>query len=314
MFEKVQSSHQKPKVIEYTNFLSNENFVIFLFHGVISKNKSKIRNYTNKHLEVSRFERIIEELRKKGRPVSLDQIIKAKNEKLELPPKSYAVTFDDGFANNLHLAAPILKRYSTPATFYITTGFIQNNHGSWTDLIEYAVEKVDSVQLNHELLSKNSPIRSVKEKIDFLDQVRMVIKYNSNVDPYEFAKLIWKKNGVKNFDKDPELDQKLTSQEVRELSDEPLFTVGGHSHTHRILSFLLPDDLEKEVSTSINLLNDWTNRKINHYSYPEGLNHCYSENVIECLKKHEIKCCPSAENGSNNQKTDLFHLKRIFVN
>ena len=38
----------------------------------------------------------------------------------------------------------------------------------------------------------------------------MLIKYNSNVDPYEFAKLIWKQNGVKHFDIDPELDQKLT--------------------------------------------------------------------------------------------------------
>ena len=132
-------------MIDYTNFLSNENFVIFLFHGVISSNKSKIRNYTNKHLEVSRFERIIDELRINGEPVSLDQIIRAKNGKLEIPPKSYAVTFDDGFANNLNLAAPILKRYSTPATFYITTRFIQNNDSSWTDLIEYAVEKVQSL-------------------------------------------------------------------------------------------------------------------------------------------------------------------------
>jgi peptidoglycan/xylan/chitin deacetylase (PgdA/CDA1 family) len=301
-------------VIDYTNFLSNENFVIFLFHGVISSNKSKIRNYTNKHLEVSRFERIIEGLRSKGNPVSLNQIISAKNENLELAPKSYAVTFDDGFANNLNLAAPILKRYSTPATFYITTGFIQNNHGSWTDLIEYAVDKLDSVQLNHDLLRTKLPVRSIKEKIDFLDQVRKVIKYNSNVDPYEFAKLFWKQNGVKNFVKEPELDLKLTSQEVRKLSDEPLFTVGGHSHTHRILSFLPPDDLEKEILMSINLLKDWTNTNINHYSYPEGLNHCFSEIVIDCLKKHEIKCCPTAEDGSNNSKTDLFHLKRIFVN
>jgi peptidoglycan/xylan/chitin deacetylase (PgdA/CDA1 family) len=301
-------------VIDYTQFLSNDHFVIFLFHGVITKNKYKIRNYTNKHLEVRRFERIIKELRSQGNPVSLDQVIRAKNEKHELASKSYAVTFDDGFANNLHIAAPILKRYSTPATFYITTEFIQNNHCSWTDLIEYAAEKVDNIKLNHGLLSTNSPIRSVKEKIDFLDQARLVIKYNSNVDPYEFAKLIRKQNGVKHFDIDPELDQKLTPKEVRELSNEPLFTVGGHSHTHRILSFLPPDELEKEVFTSINLLNDWTNKKINHYSYPEGLNHCFSEIVIDCLKKHEIKCCPTAEDGANNQKTDLFHLKRIFVN
>ena len=255
---------------------------------------------------------LLRDLGSKGEPVSLDQIISAKNEKIELAPKSYAVTFDDGFANNLYLAAPILKRYSTPATFYITTGFIENNHGSWTDLIEYAVEKLDSVQLNHELFKTNLPARTVKEKIDLLDQVRMLIKYNSNVDPYEFAKLIWKQNGVKHFDIDPELDQKLTPQEVRELSDEPMFTVGGHSHTHRILSFLPPDDLEKEVLTSINLLKDWTNRKINHYSYPEGLDHCFfgDRNRLSQETRNKVlsDCCKWVKQPKNRSFSFKTHF------
>jgi peptidoglycan/xylan/chitin deacetylase (PgdA/CDA1 family) len=35
-----------------------------------------------------------------------------------------SITFDDGYLNNLEVAAPILKSHSLPATFFVTTGFI----------------------------------------------------------------------------------------------------------------------------------------------------------------------------------------------
>jgi peptidoglycan/xylan/chitin deacetylase (PgdA/CDA1 family) len=297
----------------YSSFLREQEFVIFLFHGVITKNRATVRNYTKKHLEEDKFERVISDLNAKGNAISMDEVASAHKGNRALPPYSYAISFDDGFANNFHIAAPILREHKNPAVFYVTSGFIANNDASWTDLIEYAVEQVEEVRFEHEYLSTTSTVTSLDEKISFLDKVREVVKNNHSIDPYQFARELFEQNEVEGFECDFELDQKMVPTELRQLSRDPLFTIGGHSHTHRIMSFLSQEDLKDEVSTSVRCLKEWTGQEVQHYSYPEGLRHCYSGEVINCLKEHDIICSPSAIAGSNNLTTNLFHLKRINV-
>jgi peptidoglycan/xylan/chitin deacetylase (PgdA/CDA1 family) len=39
---------------------------------------------------------------------------------------SLSITFDDGYRDNFAIAAPILKKLGLPATFFVTTGFVQS--------------------------------------------------------------------------------------------------------------------------------------------------------------------------------------------
>ena len=102
-------------------------------------------------------------------------------------------------------------------------------------------------------------------------------------------------------------------EEVSKANQSDLLTFGGHSHTHSILSYLNPSQLKEEIHRSLSLLKNKANVKPIHYSYPEGLEHCYSENVINELKKNGVLCCPTAINGVNNLSDDLFHLKRVMI-
>ena len=41
-----------------------------------------------------------------------------------IPARALAITFDDGYADNEEVAAPILQRLGLTATFFVSTGFL----------------------------------------------------------------------------------------------------------------------------------------------------------------------------------------------
>jgi len=298
---------------DYSKYLSDDRFVIYLFHGVIHEDIHKIRNYTHKHITAEYFSKIIENLCNSGSPVSLPDIVTAYIEKRPLPKRSFAITFDDGFENNYSVAAPILRKYQVPATFYITTGFIESNTMSWIDMIEYAVEIIGDIEIKLPYLAINGKYTTVEQKKELLDRVRRLVKMDRQINPYAFAADFCHSLDVEHFYPDPFLDQKMNWIQICELHKDPLFTIGGHSHTHRNLAYLGQTDLEQEIETSISKLQEHLECKITHYSYPEGLAYCYSDMVIDELKKHSIVCSPTAEHGTNHSGDDLFRLKRIMV-
>ncbi len=55
-----------------------------------------------------------------------------------LPERPLAITFDDGYADNAKIAAPILLRLGLPATFFIATGFLDGGC-MWNDTVIEAV-------------------------------------------------------------------------------------------------------------------------------------------------------------------------------
>ena len=106
----------------------------------------------------------------------------------------------------------------------------------------------------------------------------------------------------------------MSWSQIKSLKNSDIFSFGGHSHNHPILSFLTKDELSFELDKSLELIENKAKLKTIHYSYPEGLLNCFNLDVITELKKRGIKCCPTAIDGVNSIKSDPFYLKRIFVN
>src|SRR4051812_47294780 len=83
-----------------------------------------------------RFTEHVEALQQHARAMRLQQLPQGLL-KGDLPDRSVVVTFDDGYADNLHNAKPVLERYDVPATVFVTTGYIgQEKHEFWWDELD----------------------------------------------------------------------------------------------------------------------------------------------------------------------------------
>src|SRR5690606_36408110 len=52
------------------------------------------------------------------------------------PEGSVAITFDDGYRDNLYAAKPLLERHEIPATVFIATGYTGREREFWWDELE----------------------------------------------------------------------------------------------------------------------------------------------------------------------------------
>ena len=293
--------------------LNKNGAIVLLFHGVIDKKKKTlIRNYTSKHIGKDYFYNILQKYKKIGNCISLDELYYFIKEKKKIPPYSFVITFDDGFQNNLSIAAPIIADLGLNFTIYLTSNFIDKNKLSWTDQLEYGLEytKNKSIFFNKKEINIAS---SLRKKI-FAHNIRILVKKSKEINPYELIEKINKSLNIFNFDLlDEQLDKKINWKDIQKFSKEKFITFGGHSHTHNNLNFLSKKKLQEEIRKNLDMLRDKANLDCKHYAYPEGGKNSFSERVIKVLKSYKVISATTTINGINKNSTNPFKIKRYMI-
>ena len=224
---------------------------------------------------------------------------------------------NDGFENNYSVAAPILEKYSTSATFYVSTNMVDKNLMTWIDQIEYCFENINRASVQLPWHNNYFQLNGKDSKIDCLEDIRTQVKrYPRLYKPEKVVTMIFDQCSLDMVSSnDHPLDNKMNWDQVCKLHLHKLFAVGGHSHNHVSLGSLGSTVMKNEIETSITLLKIKADISSSHYSYPEGQKNDFNENVIAQLKKNSIRCCPTAMDGPNDLIiSSMFHLKRVLVN
>jgi peptidoglycan/xylan/chitin deacetylase (PgdA/CDA1 family) len=74
----------------------------------------------------------MEALAREWSPLSLAELVEGLDRR-RLPERAVAVTFDDGYADNLEIAAPILLEHGIPATLFVATDLVDAGGPPWWD-------------------------------------------------------------------------------------------------------------------------------------------------------------------------------------
>ena len=278
---------------------------ILLYHGVTNSESYGIENSSGKHIKAEEFKNQMKWLSKNKKVVSLKEVNEIKG--------SVAITFDDAFKNVHDIALPILKKYDLPSTFFITTGFVESEKLFWVDRVEHMINypKNSFIELSmHE--KRFWPISNNEDKLYAMNTIKAILK---KLDPNARDKMIKDLESQAGWNKDrlPENYKTLSWDDVKDLHELPKYEVGGHTVNHEILSYLNDKELDYEIGDCVKTLSKKLGSDIDSFSYPEGQETHYNDNVISVLKKYGIKICPSAIDGEISESDDNFNLKRIMV-
>jgi peptidoglycan/xylan/chitin deacetylase (PgdA/CDA1 family) len=72
--------------------------------------------------------------------VPLEPSLRALAAGQRLPARAVALTFDDGYRDNLELAVPLLERLGLPATFFLVPGLLSRKVRAWWEVLAWALE------------------------------------------------------------------------------------------------------------------------------------------------------------------------------
>lgn len=284
---------------------------IFLYHGVTTCDDDSIRNFSNKHMHIREFRRQMQYVKNNYTVLSMDDVVEIYLSGKEWPNKSAAITFDDGFENNYTNAADILCDYQIPTTFYVCPGMINTNLMFWVDMIEDCIirSEQDSVALSLEQ-KYNIKLLSVTDKIHAINTIKGYCKRAPVSEKNRVISELICASRITPLVSSSEDYKLMNWQQLKELGSEDIFTIGGHTMYHDIMTAMKPEGLSLDISLSIDLLDYNLDQKTLHFSYPEGQSEHYNENIKTLLKSNGVVCCPTAIDGLNNTQ-DLFELRRI---
>ncbi len=105
---------------------------IIMYHSVNLEVRAKDRLTVS----VKAFERQMRFLKTHNYNVlSLESLADLIKEKKKIPPKTIAITFDDGYKDNYIYAFPILKKYNLPATVFVIINEVgRSDRLSWEEI------------------------------------------------------------------------------------------------------------------------------------------------------------------------------------
>jgi len=220
-------------------------------------------------LTVGELEAVLAYLRVEGyRPVALEEVCRQRGPGRRPGEKRVAITFDDGYAGNLHIAYPVLRRDGVPFTIYVTTGFMDRDVRVWWYALERLLGEVDSVAFEY----AGRPYRyTAVTRAQKIHAYRSVGALLSEAQPRAADRILEQLFAGRIADlRELGAGDVLTAEQVRVLSQDPLVTIGAHSISHRPLRQLSHEACRHEIRECRERLLSLTGGPIDHFAYPFG--------------------------------------------
>ena len=270
------------------------------------------------------------------RPMRLTELAAALRQG-RLPRRAVVITMDDGYADNHHVARPLLERHEVPATIFVASGYVGSGIPFWWDELErliirpgtlpssielslgrdrrrYDVEMIQYSAAHHERhrgwhverpddpTARHRLFRRLYDDLHDLSSDRRATALEelaSVAAPDETADA-----------RRASFDRPLGADEITALAASPVVEIGAHSVTHAVLPLLTPDAQWQEIRDSRRQLEAIVQGPVTTFGYPHGR---ATPETARLVQQAGYICAGGSEAGTVTRHSELYQLPRMLV-
>jgi peptidoglycan/xylan/chitin deacetylase (PgdA/CDA1 family) len=225
--------------------------------------------------------------------------------------RAIAITFDDGFRDNYTQAFPILRRYQAPATFYLTTGCIDNRQVFWVAHLRYLLLTTRAQELRltqPEGLTCDFSQPGARETA-----FRTLVVYMKNIPTPQRHELMTTLVEQLPVDDTPLRNLMMSWEHVREMQRSGM-SFGAHTVTHPNLPNTTLAEADREIRESKEVIEAQVGCAVRDFSYPNGRGSSHvTEQVKQLVRRIGFHSAVTSLAGCVTAGDDLFALKRVGV-
>jgi peptidoglycan/xylan/chitin deacetylase (PgdA/CDA1 family) len=225
-----------------------------------------------------------------------------------LPPRGVAITFDDGYRDNLELAVPLLERLALPATFFLVPGILSGMTMPWWEVVAWAFTRTsrDSVTWEGEKLSLAQAASRRASFCHVGERLKRRTRVAREQATEELVTLLAPDGPA------PTSEMFLGWDGARELVRRG-FTVGSHSLRHAILSEEAPAEQRQDLAVARRQLEDELSVPVELLAYPNGTERDYDGTTVDAARAAGHVAALTTRDGWNHPRTPPFELRRFVV-
>lgn len=223
-----------------------------------------------------------------------------------LPARAVSITFDDGYADNLTLALPVLRKHGAHATFFIATGYLDGGR-MWNDTVIEALARAPGPQLDFNSIGLDRyDIAAPAARLDALKKILAKVKY---LVP---AERVSRSGAIAAMIGQPLPDNlMMTTTQLRELHAAGM-EIGAHTVNHPILARVDDATAQREIVDSRDRLRELLGAEIPTFAYPNGRPVTdYGKQHADFVRQAGFEVAVSTAWGAARSTMDPWQLARI---
>lgn len=278
------------------------------------------------------FEAHLQVIRQQAQPMSLEALAIAQQTGT-VPDRAVAITFDDGYANNLHRAQPLLAKHNIPATVFVSTGYTERDREYWWDELEFLLLQVGQLPETltlpvgdrrrewtlgaaaHYSLDKQLSDYAIAaweaqpgSRLHFYYDVWAALQLLDEGDRQAALNAIAAWSGVPPKMRDTH--RPMRRHEVLQLDATAEVAIGAHTVNHPLLSKRSLGDQQQEILASKAYLEQLLNRSINTFAYPFG---AYRADTVPLVREADFSCACTTVEETIGRDSHAHELPRFEV-